>query len=921
MSQRKRTRSESWFGEKVNPESHDGKLNTRKWTKSEGHSDEVFDFLPYDEKIFSISLKLQMDCSNNGTEIDPKKSANLFYLLGKAHFKHSVGNKISLLRSVGLLNSALARKPVNASNIEKELKEICRHVLQLANACSMNADLISKADDVKLNMIKSMRKIAKEMLDKVKVEHHHTKVKLIKEIQLRISEQYTQIMQNISQYCENVMGSPPCKFAIASMGSLARKEITPYSDFEHIILLENQENYTNHLEYFRWYSVIFHIIILNLQETIIPSLHIKYLNDATASLGDWFFDAYSTNGVSFDGMMPHACKFPLGRTQHTKNKPFTAELIKSVDGMLEYLSSEAELKNGYHLSDILMKTYFVYDDRSTYEEFANGIQSYKTSKTRDEVVSDIRLQVKEDLDKFATRIRLAKLKPNQSINIKQLFYRSSTLFIAAMGKIWGTTKSSSFDVIEELREKDIITENTRDKLMLAVAIACEIRLRIYTEENSQRDYIDLDKILEIVEGDSLISYFQITYCLQLEVTYLLGIKGFHIYSNPTFLNITISNALRHDDLMLFLLQKYEKLNSSGITASMLFKEQINDESEQVRLDHFDEFLSYLENEIRMFGAKIRKQFSSNGESVLSSQSCCYEIFKSLASIGNSLYDTNRIDEALEFWKNCGEILTVSTYSNKQRERIEKFVRIETPAMIANVKIGIASCLADLKQYDEALVEINKVFESFSVLEYRSHTIFELYFLAGNVWFKLKNYNQSLACFQLSLAFGLDLSYDNVQKLESFYVMSLYTGIGCCLLHLHKYKESQTYLNLARHMSYKKPNENDYHFYYLVFRRPAIFQNLAKCAVKLEQYENVLPFLNEALEQATEDKSDIELLRPVRKSYNAKRKAEDLASVLFDLGFWLMLNHTCSAKAVEKFERLLKIQEFLSETETVASTQN
>ena len=31
------------------------------------------------------------------------------------------------------------------------------------------------------------------------------------------------------------MGEAPCEYAIVGMGSLAREEITAYSDFEHII--------------------------------------------------------------------------------------------------------------------------------------------------------------------------------------------------------------------------------------------------------------------------------------------------------------------------------------------------------------------------------------------------------------------------------------------------------------------------------------------------------------------------------------------------------------------------------------------------------------------------------------------------------------------------------------------------------------
>ena len=34
------------------------------------------------------------------------------------------------------------------------------------------------------------------------------------------------------------MGPPRCKFAVVGIGSRARNEITPYSDFKHVLLLE-----------------------------------------------------------------------------------------------------------------------------------------------------------------------------------------------------------------------------------------------------------------------------------------------------------------------------------------------------------------------------------------------------------------------------------------------------------------------------------------------------------------------------------------------------------------------------------------------------------------------------------------------------------------------------------------------------------
>ena len=411
-----------------------------------------------------------------------------------------------------------------------------------------------------LNEIKNTKPKKQKTQSKSKKE---ITINAIKNIQEQITTDYKQIMIELCQYCVDVMGPPPCKFAVVGIGSLARKEITPYSDFEHVILLEILANYEIQLEYFRWFSVIFHTIVLNLKESIIPSLNVKYLNDKTSDLCDWFFDTY-TSGVSFNGMMPHACKFPLGRTKPTQKKPWTTELIKPVDRMLEYLGSEKNLKNGYHLSDIMTETCFVYGEQTLHNQFLNGIRSYKDSKTSDEIRDELRKQVKEDiLEKFGTRFKLDNLKPTKQLNIKQLFYRTSTLFIAALGKMSSIDLSSCFDIINKLTDQKKITKNAKHKLSLAVAIACKVRLGIYMKEKSQRDYIQprndakkiFDAILDVIDVDFIINYFQITYCLQLEVIKMLRIEKSHLYSDVKMLNIAICYDLNLDHFMLALFEK------------------------------------------------------------------------------------------------------------------------------------------------------------------------------------------------------------------------------------------------------------------------------------------------------------------------------------------------------------------------------
>ena len=569
-----------------------------------------------------LAHQLKTICDENGCETDPHKSAEIFHKLAQIYSKIT-SDKISLIKSVGLLNAALVRKPHNKAEIEKDLFQICHQILRQANVRDQTADLIEQGRYVK-SQIDSMRERTKRALNqrnktaqtsfqntsslKVKFQRQH-RIMSVREIQFQVTEQYKEIMRNVCHYCVNVLGPPPCKFAVAGMGSLARTEITPYSDFEHVILLEIHANYEQHLEYFRWLSVIFHVIILNVQETIIPSLNIKHLNDKSSEMGDWFYDS-NVRGVSFDGMMAHACKFPLGRTQPTKNKPWTTELIKPVDEMLKYLSSDVSLKNGYHLSDILMETCFVYGDPNLHVQFENGIDEHVKSKTVDQRHIEIKTQVEEDLDKYAIRHILINLRPKHILNVKQLFYRTSTLFIAALGKLLGAQSKSNFDIIDELAEQRKISDYAKQHLSFAVAISCELRLSVYMNENSQHDNISsgvdletmFEKILTIIDKESLISYFQITYCLQLQLIKKLAITSAYNYSNPKFLNLTICNTLRLDEKMLVLLENYIMLSSSTSTSiSRLKRKEKADYNEMCH--YFDETLAPLKDNFAQCASK------------------------------------------------------------------------------------------------------------------------------------------------------------------------------------------------------------------------------------------------------------------------------------------------------------------------------
>ena len=828
-------------------------------------------------EIKQLCLQLKALCNEKGVEKEVVKSAELIHKLGLAYFKHSF-DKVSLIKSVGLLNSAIARK--QSSVFKQDLSKVCRFILRQARAQNPTIDLIQKANEIKdeiksmrnqanrsLAFIKTLQQLENQSCKKLKLLQKN-KIILIKKIQQCITDNYKNIMKDLSQCCQYAMGPSPCKFAVVGMGSLARKEITPCSDFEHVILLENNSCNENCVEYFRWLSVLFHVIVLNLQETIIPSLNIEYLNDKTSDLGDWFFDTY-TSGISFDGMMVHACKFSLGRIQPTKNKPWTTELIKPVDKMLEYLSDDVNLKNGYHLSDILMKTCFVYGDKILHDAFETGIESYKISKTHLELLDQIKEQVKVDLDKFATRIKLVNLKPNGNLNIKQLFYRTSTLFITALGKICGSKSSSCFDIINELAEQRKITENTKHKLSYAVAIACEIRLCVYMKAQSQRDYISpseksetiFDRILEISSRESVVSYFQITYCLQREIIEL-RIEGSHVYSNYSLMNITICYALRLDAPMLALL-KDQAMFLSDAESALKNAVEINN-----FFTSFDKHLEKMEKEIKICASKM----TSNPEEYLL---LIYFMHSAFSNANADLEDKTELAiRAVEIFQDLSFSSIDGTNINMKDIKDSS----EFNEFVASLNVSIAKMLIAIDKFDEALVRMNRASEFFNKTKKEHEPAALFCFEAGMNWMALKEYRLSLNYLKVSLGLCLSVNIDQCNNINEGHIAKNHTGIGICLLKLEQYKESLAYLNISVKMA-KGGTKS-------VFIYPeSTYYCIGKCLRQLGHFEDAVPWIFQALEisEIENAEGDLILTKPSLKSVYENQRLKIWASIFNDLG--------------------------------------
>ena len=830
------------------------------------------------EEEFELAKQLKRSfCDTSGKEKDSAKAAEIIHKIGSIYRKRSP-HKISLIKSVGLYNAAIARKPSNIDQIKSDLSEICCHILKEANAKNQCADLEKKAKAVKVeicNLRDNVKLFLKNSLDKIPIrccnlqEFQSSKVAAIQQLNKNIAYRYRRIMADLSEFCLTVMGKPPCEFAVVAMGSLARCEATPYSDFEHMILLCDQQNYETCLTYFRWYSVIFHTVLLNLQETIIPGLNIQSLNCKSSALGDWYYDDYTSRGVSFDGMMPHACKFPLGRQQHTQNKPWSTELIKPVGKMLEFLSSEADLKNGYHLADILTKTCFVFGNKTIFRTFADGVQSYRDCKTQKETIEDVRQQVKEDLNSFSTRFRLTNFSSLKTINIKQIVYRSTTIFISALAKVYNIKAKSCFDIINEMSKSKKISQNTAHKLRFAIATACEMRLRVYTKMKSQCDNaINLDrehikKFLNIVGVASTINYFQIAYCLQCEVAKQLNFSKLHFYSDPQLINITICLAFGNDKL----------INNSTV---FNYKKQPRNAWDISKFD-FDLCIQQIEKGLELkltFAGKMWEKIPKRILSVLSITTATSSAIskKQMKAIAQHLYLSQLYDEALEFYNRLLAIYETKTESVKRNRNIAKSLyyignchremshcddslyhlekslklyqklssNIKKDRDVASTLNSIGICYMNKCKSEESLQSFQQALTIKLVLARNEKTV-DIASTLNNIglcYMDMKMYDMSLIHIKQALEIYQKLALDEEEDRD---VASTLNNIGYCLMEMHQFSDSLTYLKQAlviiKNISLNKDRDCD------VARTLC---NIGNCQYKIQNFNESLTYYAQAL---------------------------------------------------------------------------
>ncbi|MEM7383229.1 MAG: tetratricopeptide repeat protein, partial [Bacteroidota bacterium] len=319
----------------------------------------------------------------------------------------------------------------------------------------------------------------------------------------KIKQWMSELLAKLYQESELALGQAPCKYTVMGLGSMALQQITPYSDLEFAILVEDapdEDTAEVWRKYFRKLTHLVHFRVINLGETVVPFGKYKLS-----------LDHLGKRGLNFD----LGGKTPLGRKDkpHLK-KPY--ELIQPVSGMVYYLRNVADKMEHMDklLPYILESTCYVYGDSSLHECYVAEKRTFLL-ESRDE--SGKPAYQKRALKKLIEGVvemdysnsKLAKAKPHPGdledfavrfdaedvgrlYDVKQEIYRLPDRLLYRLAMYYGILPTSGWDAVGQLKQRGIIgvgenAQQAAHHLHYAVSFATMLRLRTYVHYGQQQE--------------------------------------------------------------------------------------------------------------------------------------------------------------------------------------------------------------------------------------------------------------------------------------------------------------------------------------------------------------------------------------------------------------------------------------------------
>ena len=266
----------------------------------------------------------------------------------------------------------------------------------------------------------------------------------------------------------------PCDYTIIAFGSMARGEMTPFSDFEWGILLsESSEDNKYH---FKSLANFLYLKVINLGETILPAINIESLNGLK--------DYITPRGFSFDGQMSRACKTPFGKTYQYSDG---YELIGSPEELARFQNSEEDAVKKDPLLPSEIYQFIVITGEVTlakiYQTLMDNILNETLRKQR-------ALQLMEqDLHSYSPIFDYEH--SGKIYDVKKDLYRPISIILDGFGLYYGLhfvgKINSGWEKIDEMIKNGCLSEEGAINLKNILSHSIFLRLKTYLLKGKQSE--------------------------------------------------------------------------------------------------------------------------------------------------------------------------------------------------------------------------------------------------------------------------------------------------------------------------------------------------------------------------------------------------------------------------------------------------
>lgn len=258
-----------------------------------------------------------------------------------------------------------------------------------------------------------------------------------------------------------LLGTPPCDFALLNLGSLAREEMSPFSDLEFAILIPPKSK-SETLDYFRKLTKWLELKVINLGETEIKILEGGRKSPVAA-------------GFAFDS----GGNTPLGKE----------ELIKTPDQMAQFQHPRF-YDEDLILSNTLRTAGLIMGSKSLFVEYGNLVKKIVKGPSKKE---DLSIQqsralhiLQGHLVQFAPQLNREK-EVLPIFNIKEELYRLPNFLIAGLAEFFGIDKRNSWEKLDVLAKKNVLHPEAVKNLKTALNAVMTLRIRAHLHYQRECD--------------------------------------------------------------------------------------------------------------------------------------------------------------------------------------------------------------------------------------------------------------------------------------------------------------------------------------------------------------------------------------------------------------------------------------------------